>query len=203
MQARSIKRGPLAGALGALPALFMLADAALAADVAQLTPQEKAVVLSLSPLPPPPHDPTNAVSGNCRAIDFGRNLFFDFRLQAISIGPAPPAISLSRALPTAARWSTRAERFETRPHCGMPPIITGFFGAVDRTASGLKPPVRSKVRYSKILIGSILPTAYCPNAICEPSTRRFLALYRIGAASRYAGWVIGERPKDSLEGNVA
>jgi cytochrome c peroxidase len=82
MQARSIKRGPLAGALGALPALFMLADAALAADVAQLTPQEKAVVLSLSPLPPPPHDPTNAVSGNCRAIDFGRNLFFDFRLSS-------------------------------------------------------------------------------------------------------------------------
>ncbi|MFI5011004.1 MAG: cytochrome-c peroxidase [Hyphomicrobiales bacterium] len=46
-----------------------------------LTPQETAVALTLSPLAPPAHDPTNAVSGQCGAIDFGRNLFFDLRLS--------------------------------------------------------------------------------------------------------------------------
>jgi len=59
----------------------MLVSNAFATDVVSLTPQEKAIVLSLSPLPSPPHDLTNAVSGNCRAIDFGRNLFFDLRLS--------------------------------------------------------------------------------------------------------------------------
>jgi cytochrome c peroxidase len=66
---------------GSLTALLMLVGNAFATDVVSLTPQEKAIVLSLSPLPPPPHDLTNAVSGNCRAIDFGRNLFFDLRLS--------------------------------------------------------------------------------------------------------------------------
>jgi len=46
-----------------------------------LTPQEQAAVLTLSPLRAAPADPTNAASGNCLAIDFGRNLFFDVRLS--------------------------------------------------------------------------------------------------------------------------
>jgi cytochrome c peroxidase len=66
--------------LFALPALLMLgAGTPIPAEV--LTPQERALVLSLSPLELPAPDPTNSVSGNCLAIDFGRNLFFDVRLS--------------------------------------------------------------------------------------------------------------------------
>jgi cytochrome c peroxidase len=67
--------------LCAAPAFLMLAaSVSVAADVL-LTPQEQAVVLSLSPLELPAPERTNAVSGNCLAIDFGRNLFFDVRLS--------------------------------------------------------------------------------------------------------------------------
>ncbi len=73
-------RGAPARVLVAVPALLMLAAGVpIAAD--ELTPQERTIVLSLSPLELPARDPTNAVSGNCPAIDFGRNLFFDVRLS--------------------------------------------------------------------------------------------------------------------------
>jgi cytochrome c peroxidase len=61
--------------------LFMPLGSAARADPPSLSPDELAIVLTLSPLGPPPHDKSNAVSGNCWAIDFGRNLFFDLRLS--------------------------------------------------------------------------------------------------------------------------
>jgi cytochrome c peroxidase len=81
---RDARRNGGAGApvrvLFALPALLMLGiGTPIAAEV--LTPRERALVLSLSPLEPPAPDPTNSVSGSCPAIDFGRNLFFDVRLS--------------------------------------------------------------------------------------------------------------------------
>jgi len=67
-------------ALIAVPTLLMLtACAPSAADA--LTPEERALVLSLSPVKVAAPERTNSVSGNCLAIDFGRNLFFDVRLS--------------------------------------------------------------------------------------------------------------------------
>jgi cytochrome c peroxidase len=68
-------------AAGVGAALLLTFGSAPGAQEIALTPQEVAVILTLSPLGPPAHDPTNAVSGNCRAVDFGRNLFFDLRLS--------------------------------------------------------------------------------------------------------------------------
>jgi len=42
---------------------------------------ERELLLTLSPLPPPPRDETNAVDGNSEAIAFGAALFFDKRLS--------------------------------------------------------------------------------------------------------------------------
>lgn len=70
-----------AAALGALALLLIPLGSPAQADPPSLTPQELAIVLTLSPLGPPAQDATNAVSGNCQAIDFGRNLFFDVRLS--------------------------------------------------------------------------------------------------------------------------
>ena len=70
-----------AAVLGALAMLLIALGSPAQADPPPLTPQELAIVLTLSPLGPPAQDTTNAVSGNCRAIDFGRNLFFDVRLS--------------------------------------------------------------------------------------------------------------------------
>jgi cytochrome c peroxidase len=75
----SRKRGAAAWLFAVVPAWLLAVGIALAAG--DLTPQERALVLSLSPLQAPPPDPTNAVSGQCAAIDFGRNLFFDVRLS--------------------------------------------------------------------------------------------------------------------------
>jgi cytochrome c peroxidase len=69
-----------AAAWGALAMLLVAFGSSVDADPS-LTPQELATVLTLSPLGPPTRDATNAVSGNCQAIDFGRNLFFDLRLS--------------------------------------------------------------------------------------------------------------------------
>src|SRR5215475_12912298 len=65
-----------AAILGAISILLVALDNPARADSPSLTAEELAIVLTLSPLGPPPQDRTNAVSGNCQAIDFGRNLFF-------------------------------------------------------------------------------------------------------------------------------
>jgi cytochrome c peroxidase len=49
---------------------------------APLTAQEKRQLLSLSPLPAPPPDPTNRWADDPRAADLGRDLFFDARFSA-------------------------------------------------------------------------------------------------------------------------
>jgi len=46
-----------------------------------LTPEERKVVLELSPLPELPRDPTNAWSGNPEAARLGQALFYDTRLS--------------------------------------------------------------------------------------------------------------------------
>jgi cytochrome c peroxidase len=46
-----------------------------------LTPGEMRTVLSLSPLPEPPRDPTNAVESDPRAVRLGHALFYDARLS--------------------------------------------------------------------------------------------------------------------------
>src|SRR6266487_4432731 len=66
---------------GAALALLMPAPGVPIAADGLTPPQERALVFSLSPLEVPAPDPTNSVSGNCLAIDFGRNLFFDVRLS--------------------------------------------------------------------------------------------------------------------------
>jgi cytochrome c peroxidase len=43
--------------------------------------QERRRILSLSPLPEPPVDPSNRFSDDERAVAFGRKLFFDVRLS--------------------------------------------------------------------------------------------------------------------------
>jgi cytochrome c peroxidase len=74
--------GAPVGVLGAVPLLLLLLAASVPVPTdGLLTPREQAIVLTLSPLSPPAPDPTNAASGNCLAIDFGRNLFFDVRLS--------------------------------------------------------------------------------------------------------------------------
>lgn len=45
------------------------------------SPAERELLLTMSPLPPPPRDKTNAVDGNPEAIAFGAALFFDKRLS--------------------------------------------------------------------------------------------------------------------------
>jgi cytochrome c peroxidase len=78
-QDRRLRRLWSAAGLGV--ALLLISGSAPVTQEMALTPQESAAVLTLSPLGPPARDPTNAVSGSCRAIDFGRNLFFDLRLS--------------------------------------------------------------------------------------------------------------------------
>ena len=78
-------RGAPARLLVAVPALLMLA-AGVPITADELTPQERTIVLSLSPLELPARDPTNAVSGNCPAIDFGRNHGTSHSLQGVSVG---------------------------------------------------------------------------------------------------------------------
>jgi cytochrome c peroxidase len=51
-----------------------------ASDV-DFSPEERALILTMSPLPPPPRDTTNAVDGNPTAIALGAILFFDKRLS--------------------------------------------------------------------------------------------------------------------------
>lgn len=81
MRTRRAKSHLRAIMLGGVLASFLVDAPGVMAGPVQFTPKQKAIILSLSPLGPPPRDPTNAVAGNCRAIDFGRNLFFDFRLS--------------------------------------------------------------------------------------------------------------------------
>jgi cytochrome c peroxidase len=47
----------------------------------EFTPAERELLLTLSPLPPPPRDTTNAVATKPEAIAFGAALFFDKRLS--------------------------------------------------------------------------------------------------------------------------
>ncbi|MCB9897945.1 MAG: hypothetical protein H6825_08075 [Planctomycetes bacterium] len=53
-----------------------------AADAADFTPDELRSILRMSPLPPPPADPTNAYADDPRAARLGQALFFDARLSA-------------------------------------------------------------------------------------------------------------------------
>lgn len=65
-----------------ISALLALAWAAAAAEPASpFTEAELGVILSLSPLPPPPRDSTNRVDGDAAAIALGRSLFLDPRLS--------------------------------------------------------------------------------------------------------------------------
>lgn len=75
----------------AMPALrrfgaLIIVVAAIAAsvraeDALPFQPAELRAILRLSPLPPPPADPSNAVAEDARAAEFGRQLFFDRRLS--------------------------------------------------------------------------------------------------------------------------
>lgn len=51
------------------------------APAVEFSPAERNLLLTMSPLPPPPRDTTNAVDGNPAAISFGAALFFDKRLS--------------------------------------------------------------------------------------------------------------------------
>ncbi len=62
--------------------LAMLSTQAHCGDVADYQPSELRSILRLSPLPPPPADPSNAVADDASAAEFGRQLFFDRRLSA-------------------------------------------------------------------------------------------------------------------------
>lgn len=70
--------------LGGVLLFLWLANASpsIAADPApHFDDQERRRIESLSPLPPPPVDPSNRVSDDPRAIELGRKLFFDPRLS--------------------------------------------------------------------------------------------------------------------------
>lgn len=51
------------------------------ASAVTFEPRQERALLRLSPLPPPPADPSNRVAGDPRAAAFGRRLFFDKRLS--------------------------------------------------------------------------------------------------------------------------
>lgn len=51
------------------------------APAVDFSPAERDLLLTMSPLPPPPRDKTNAVDGNPAAIALGSALFFDKRLS--------------------------------------------------------------------------------------------------------------------------
>lgn len=51
------------------------------APAVEFSAAERDLLLTMSPLPPPPRDTTNAVDGNPAAISFGAALFFDKRLS--------------------------------------------------------------------------------------------------------------------------
>ncbi|MFO0839552.1 MAG: cytochrome c peroxidase [Phycisphaerae bacterium] len=61
---------------------LILAPGRAAAQEISLTPQERARILTHSPLPAPPPDPTNAVADNTDAATLGQMLFFDARLSS-------------------------------------------------------------------------------------------------------------------------
>jgi cytochrome c peroxidase len=63
----------------ATAALLVAGGAAAAAP--ELSPEEVRKVLTLSPLPPPPEDETNAVADDPRAAALGQYLFFETRLS--------------------------------------------------------------------------------------------------------------------------
>lgn len=62
-------------------AALALAAGAPVAAAAELTPEQVRKVLTLSPLPPPPADETNAVADDPRAAALGQYLFFETRLS--------------------------------------------------------------------------------------------------------------------------
>lgn len=64
-----------------------------------LTPEEVAIALELSPLPPPPDDPTNAVDTSAAAARLGQALFFDERLSG------PGTVSCATCHDPAKSWT--------------------------------------------------------------------------------------------------
>ena len=64
-----------------------------------LTPEEIETALELSPLPPPPDDPTNAVASNPAAARLGQALFFDERLSG------PGTVSCATCHDPAKSWT--------------------------------------------------------------------------------------------------
>lgn len=79
----SVRRGwgITMGLLAALGVAAMAVPDEPAAGGTLWTPQEWAMARRLSPLPPPPPDPTNALSENLQAARLGHRLFFDTRLS--------------------------------------------------------------------------------------------------------------------------
>src|SRR5512132_2091160 len=74
-------RGLGVSVLGILAALLPVA--AVATDDAAFTESEVRAILAHGPWPAPAtQDPSNRVSGNRAAIEFGERLFFDVRLSA-------------------------------------------------------------------------------------------------------------------------
>ena len=64
-------------ALGAVA----LAGFALPDDFEPFTERERRIILSMSPRPAVPPDPTNAYADDARAAELGQRLFFDTRLS--------------------------------------------------------------------------------------------------------------------------
>ena len=66
---------------GACLAVLLSASSAFSAGADEWAPEEWEAARSLSPLPPPPRDPSNALSGRLEAARLGHRLFFDPRLS--------------------------------------------------------------------------------------------------------------------------
>ena len=82
----------------------MLLLAPQVAAVPELTPAERERVLTFSPLPPPPRDPTNAYEEDPLAARLGQALFFDRRLSKNG------TISCAHCHDPARGWSDGRER---------------------------------------------------------------------------------------------
>lgn len=76
---RCVAPGLLVGVLGVLAGLALPSEAGVRAA---FTPQELAVILTLSPTGAPPADPTDRVADNAKAARLGQWLFFETRFSS-------------------------------------------------------------------------------------------------------------------------
>ena len=97
--------------------------------------------LSLSALPPPQPDPSNAAADDERAARLGQRLFFDLRLSAngaVSCASCHrPELAFTDGLPIAVGAGPPAGG--TRPGCLAPPIALGSIGTDAAIVNGPKP----------------------------------------------------------------